>query len=164
MGVEAETASATSTPRWMPRMQALALMGCLLFGVSVLLPVMRWNVGPAHSTAGSARVLGDDSSTLVDGGYAGASLVPLSAFVVLVMAVAILASSLGRWVWWVQVAALAVALYYPAWVLYVFLKKLEDEVSPAVGVLVLGAAYLAMIVGTVSGRTDRSSESPPDGA
>lgn len=140
-------------------MQALALAGCVLFGVSILLPVMRWDVNAAHSTAGSARVFGaDDSYTLVDGGFAGADLVPFAAFAVSIVAVATLASRVGRWVWWVQVAALAVALYYPAWVLYVFVKKLEDQVDPAAGVLVLVVSFAAMIAGSVLWRTDTQPE------
>lgn len=161
MGMQAGTAGATNRPRSLATMQALALAGCLLFGVSILLPVMRWNVNATHSTAGSARVFGaDDSYTLVDGGFAGADLVPFAAFAVSIVAVAALASRVGRWVWWVQVAALAIGLYYPGWVLYVFVKKLEDQVDPAAGVLVLVVSFAAMIAGSVSwtSRTDTQLE------
>jgi hypothetical protein len=119
-----------------------------MFGLSVALPVMRWQASDVFPTAGSARVFADDAYTLVDGAYNGVGLVPLSALAVAIVAVAVLVSRLGTWVWWVQAAALAVAFYYPAWVLHVFLKKLDDPVYPAEGVVVLVLAFAAMGTGT----------------
>lgn len=130
------------------RDQALTLIGCVLFAVSIALPVMRWNASEVFSTAGSARVFADDAYTLIDGAYRGTQLIPLSALAVGVVGLAVLSSRLGTWVWWVQATALLVALYYPVWVLHVFLVKLEDPVSPAEGVVVLVLAFAAMVAGT----------------
>lgn len=130
------------------RDQLLTLAGCALFGVSTLLPVMRWLESSVHSTAGSARVFGGDDFTLVDGGFGGEQLLPVAAIGVVLVAVAVLASRLGTWVWRAQVVALAVALYYPGWVLYAFARKIEDQVFPAEGVVVLVLAFAAMATGT----------------
>ena len=135
-------------PRHLSRNQMLTLLGCVLVGVSMALPVMRWHASVVHSTAGSARMFGGDNYTLVDGGYVGAALAPLSALAVALVGLAVLASRLGSWVWWVQVTALAVAFYYPGWVLHVFLRKLEDQVFPAEGVAVLLLGFAAMTTGT----------------
>jgi hypothetical protein len=139
------------------RSQQLTLVGCVLFGASILLPVMRWSASAVFTTAGSARVFTGEAYSLVDGVYTGAALVPLSAAAVAVVAVSTLVSRLGDWVWWVQAGALVIAFYYPAWVSYVFVKKLDDPVAPAEGVVLLVLAFAAMGIGTWRSRPGRRS-------
>lgn len=134
------------------RALSVTLIGCALFGISLLLPVMRWRQSEHHSTGGSARVFLDDSYTLVDGGFGGAGLVPVAALAVAVVAVASLAGRITPAAWYVQAAAALVALYYPFWVLVVFLKKLEDEVLPGEGIIPLVVGFVGILWGTWSAR------------
>ena len=134
------------------RAQVITLLGCGLFLLSIVLPVMRWQASAHHTSSGSARVFLGDGFTLVDGGFGGSDLVVASALAVLVVAMAALGAGIVGWLWSVQVAGLAVLAYYPLWVLYVFAKKLEDEVFPAEGVVTLVAALAALVWGTWLGR------------
>jgi hypothetical protein len=137
----------------------LILLGCGLFGVSVFLPVMRWDANPIHPTPGSARVFLGAGFTLVDGGFEGTSLIPVAVAAVVALAVVavlgLLGVLVGPWIWWVQLGLAIVVAYYPLWILFVFLKKTEDEVDPAIGVVALVLAVGLIAAGLVrSARRD----------
>jgi peptidoglycan/LPS O-acetylase OafA/YrhL len=121
---------------------------------------MRWRPSGVHPTSGSARVFGASDWTLVDGGFRGASLVPLSVVSVAVAALAAVATRLDRRMWWAQITTLALSLYYPFWVLYVFAKKWEDDVFPAEGLAVLALAFAAMVAGSLSAVPNTNAHRP----
>jgi hypothetical protein len=146
-------AQVAGVDRTKPRL--LVLGGCALFAVSLFLPVMRWDANAAHATAGSARVFLGSGFTLADGGFGGAGLLAVAVAAVVVLALATLAAGVNPQAWRVQVGAAAVALYYPAWVFYVFVKKWEDDVRPAEGVAVLIAAFACIGAGLVLSRPSR---------
>jgi hypothetical protein len=127
----------------------VVVAGCVAFAVSMFLPVMRWQPSPVHPTAGSARVFIGDAFTLVDAGFPGSSLVIPSAVAVGVLAIAALMTRLGRSTWRSQLIAFVAACYYPAWVLYVFVRKWEDDVYPAEGAATLAAAFAVIATGLV---------------
>ena len=134
------------TPNHWTRPTTLALAGGLLFAVSMLVPVMRWGVSDAHATAGSARLFLGDGWALTDGNFLGSGLVPFAAAAVLVVLIAAAVPGAGsRRNWALRVAA-AVSLYCPFWLAYVFAKKLEDDVYPGEGtlLLILGAALMVV--------------------
>ena len=107
---------------------ALVLLGCVLFTISLFVPVMQWSVNAAHSTAGDARIWIGDAWTLADGGFEGASLLPVaSAAVVLLAALAVLGRT--RRTWQAQVALALVVGYVPAWTAVAFARKWEDQVD-----------------------------------
>jgi hypothetical protein len=112
----------------------------------VLLYVMRWNANEAHPTAGGARVFLGSGYTLFDGGFEGTFLVPVALAAVVVLAVVTVVGA-GTRTWAVQLGAAAVAAYYPLWLLFVFVKKWEDEVYPGEGVVALVAGYACIATG-----------------
>lgn len=126
---------------------ALVLAGCGSILLSIVLPVMRWNVSDLHGSAGTARAFIGDGWRLIDGGFPGATLAPFAAACVVPVAVAAWFAARDRWMWWLLLVAAVLLAYYPLWVLYVFLKKLEDQVFPASGVLALVAGSLAIGLG-----------------
>ncbi|HWL42385.1 MAG TPA: hypothetical protein VNQ73_05530 [Ilumatobacter sp.] len=144
--------------------RALMVTGSALLLVSVFVPVMRWSVGPAHDTAGSARVFVGDGWRLVDGGFGGEWLLPVALVAGLVWGPLGLAEQ-RVWVRRVRWALAALAVYYPVWVAVVFVRKWEDDVGPAAGAVLLALAAAAMAAGWwVSRPSDGASASTDPGA
>jgi hypothetical protein len=129
----------------------LTLFACALYGGALMVPTMRWGASEKHPTAGSARVFGDGFA-LVDGGFGGTSLLPLSVVAVALVAMAALTLGGGKLAWWTRVGLVAVSLYCPIWVAHVFARKLEDRVWPAEGALLLALAATLMLLALWSWR------------
>lgn len=125
------------------------MIGCVLLVISTVIPVMKWPVNAKHASAGNARVWLGDGWTLADGGFGGAQLLPVAAAAAVVLAVAVL---VPRVLWRVRATLVVVAGYVPLWVGYVFVRKQEDGVNPAFGVVVLAIACLCLATGLWLGR------------
>lgn len=125
----------------------LVVIGCGLLALATIAPVMRWEVNAAHETAGSARIWLGDAWTLADGGFQGASLLPLASVAVLVLAgVALFGRGSRRW-WRATVVLAAVAAYVPLWTAVAFARKLEDQVEPDIGAWLLVAGAVTVTLG-----------------
>lgn len=123
---------------------ALTLVACALYGFALLVPAMRWGASEQHPTSGSARVFGDGFA-LVDGGFGGTALLPLSIAAVALVAVAAVMLRGSKVTWWVRATLVSVSLYCPLWVAHVFLRKLEDGVWPAEGAALFALSSVLLI-------------------
>lgn len=138
------------------RATTLTLSGCALYGIALLLPAMRWAESERHASGGSATVFGDGVA-LVDFGFGGTELLPVSVLAVAVLAAAAVVFRAGRRAWWLRAVLVGAAGYCPLWVAHVFLRKAEDQVWPAEGAVLLGAATALLMVSTWASRPGESS-------